>query len=75
VPWDNFLQDHIGELRTRTLILWGKEDTLVPIDVAEAFRDRIPGAQLIVYEDCGHVPMEEVSERSAAAVRAFMQSP
>jgi hypothetical protein len=30
---------------------------------------------LLVYEDCGHVPMEEVPERSAAAVRAFMQSP
>jgi pimeloyl-ACP methyl ester carboxylesterase len=42
-----------------TLILWGQEDTWVPLSAGERLYALIPGAELIVYPEVGHLPMEE----------------
>jgi len=68
LAWDSEIADHLGEIDVPTLILWGKEDRLVPVSVAYEFEKRIPGSELIVYDGVGHIPMEEVPERSAATV-------
>ena len=73
-PFDSYVQDHVTEIKTRTLILWGDKDTLVPPDAGEAYRDAIKGSQFILYHDVGHLPMNEVPERSAEAVRAFLEA-
>jgi len=62
----------IGEIATPTLILWGREDRLIPVEAARAFARRMPDATVIVYDRIGHVPMEEAADRSAADVRAFL---
>ena len=43
-----------------TLIVWGEEDTVIPIRDGYTLRDSIPGSRLMVIKDCGHVPQEEV---------------
>ncbi|MBY0521052.1 MAG: alpha/beta hydrolase [Sphingomonas sp.] len=60
-------------LKMPVLILWGAQDHLIPVSSARWLHDNIPGSKLIVYPDAGHVPMEEVADRSAADVRAFLQ--
>ena len=55
-----------------TLILWGALDAWIPVAHADRFRKAIPGAQLIVYPGVGHVPMEELPERTVADVEAFL---
>jgi pimeloyl-ACP methyl ester carboxylesterase len=72
---DSFVADHVSEIKVPTLIIWGDRDTLVPIDAGEAYRDAIKGSQFIVYRDVGHIPMEEVADRSAEAVRVFLEKP
>jgi len=62
----------ISKVRARTLLLWGKKDRLIPVEHATRFAKAIPGAHLIVYEGVGHVPMEEIGERSAADVDSFL---
>jgi pimeloyl-ACP methyl ester carboxylesterase len=62
----------ISKVRARTLLLWGEKDRLIPVEHATRFAKAIPGAQLIVYEAVGHVPMEEIGERSAADVDSFL---
>ena len=64
--------DHLGEIRVPTLVLSGMEDTLVPVQAARLFHERIPGSVIIEYPRVGHIPMEEIPERSAADVRAFL---
>lgn len=59
-------------IETPTLILWGDKDGLIPVSAAHEFKKRIPQAELVILENVGHVPMEEVPEESAAAVRAFL---
>ena len=55
-----------------TLILWGGADKLLPVAGADWFARTIPGAKRIVYPGVGHLPMEEVADRSTADVRAFL---
>jgi pimeloyl-ACP methyl ester carboxylesterase len=74
-PIDVSAVERLGEIRAPTLVLWGSEDKLVPVEAAEIFHARIPGSRVIVYPDVGHVPMEEVAARSAADTLAFLLSP
>jgi pimeloyl-ACP methyl ester carboxylesterase len=64
----------IPKVRAPTLILWGSLDRLIPVEHAERFRRAIPGASSIVYQGIGHVPMEEIPERSAADAGGFVLS-
>jgi pimeloyl-ACP methyl ester carboxylesterase len=59
-------------LRVPTLVLWGREDRLIPVGHASRFLDAIPGAELVLYDGVGHVPMEEIGERSARDVDDFL---
>jgi pimeloyl-ACP methyl ester carboxylesterase len=62
----------LSSLRVPTLVLWGREDRLIPVSHASRFVEAIPGAELVLYEKVGHVPMEEIGERSAADVERFL---
>lgn len=59
-------------IETPTLILWGDKDGLIPVSAAHEFKKRIPQAELVISQNVGHVPMEEVPEESAASVRRFL---
>jgi pimeloyl-ACP methyl ester carboxylesterase len=62
----------IRELRVPTLVLWGARDRLIPVDAARRFGADIPGARVIVYDDLGHLPMEEDPQRTGADVETFL---
>ncbi|HWA91614.1 MAG TPA: alpha/beta hydrolase [Rhizomicrobium sp.] len=70
--WDTYVRDHTAALKMPVLILWGAEDALIPVAVAHDWSKAVPGAKLIVYPKTGHIPMEEVADRSAGDVRAFL---
>ncbi len=67
-----YVKDHTGALKMPTLILWGEQDHLIPVAMAGVWHKLLPGSKLIVYPQTGHIPMEEVADRSAADVRAFL---
>lgn len=71
-PFDTFVADNASKIIAPTLILWGREDTLTPRDMGEAYNAAIRGSKLVVYNDVGHIPMEEVPDRSASTVRDFL---
>jgi pimeloyl-ACP methyl ester carboxylesterase len=71
LPYEPEPSTHLGALKMPVLILWGREDRLIPVHSAEVFQAALPQAQLIIYDQCGHIPMEERAERSAADVLAF----
>ncbi len=67
--------DRLGSIRVPTLILWGAKDPNIAVSGADWFAQRIPGSVKIVYPAVGHVPMEEVPDRSAADLDAFLSAP
>jgi pimeloyl-ACP methyl ester carboxylesterase len=62
----------LATLRMPVLLLWGREDRMVPVSNAADYQAVIPQAQLLVLEGVGHVPMEEAPLRSLAPVAAFL---
>jgi pimeloyl-ACP methyl ester carboxylesterase len=64
----------VAKVRAPTLILWGSLDRLIPVEHAERFHRAIAGSALIVYPGVGHVPMEEIPDRSAADASRFVLS-
>ncbi len=67
------LQDSIRFIQTATLILWGEKDTWIPVANAHRFHDAIKGSQLHIFTDAGHVPMEEIPEKSVQTALDFLQ--
>jgi pimeloyl-ACP methyl ester carboxylesterase len=61
-------------LRTPVLFLWGDKDQLMPVNIGYRAVERIPGAQLVVLDGCGHQPQVEHPDRFAAAVIAFARA-
>jgi len=62
----------LATLKVPTLILWGAKDQLIPVADAARFAHDVAGAQVKIYDDLGHVPMEEDGARTVADVRAFL---
>jgi pimeloyl-ACP methyl ester carboxylesterase len=46
----------LGRLTMPTLIVWGREDRIVPLECAELFRAAIPASRLAIIDRCGHFP-------------------
>jgi pimeloyl-ACP methyl ester carboxylesterase len=52
-------RDRLSEIRSPTLIVWGENDSVVPVRDAEEYERLIPDSRKVVMEDTGHVPMAE----------------
>jgi pimeloyl-ACP methyl ester carboxylesterase len=57
-----------------TFILWGERDRIIPVALGRRLSGQIPGAasQMVVLKDCGHVPQEEMPERTAELIGDFL---
>lgn len=63
----------LRRIKAPTLVVWGRQDRLVPLAHGEAYRDAIRGAQLRVIERCGHAPQVERPDQFVALVEEFLQ--
>jgi pimeloyl-ACP methyl ester carboxylesterase len=55
-----------------TLIVWGRQDAIVPLSAAEVYHTSIPGSQLVVLDNCGHHPEIEQADEFVRHVQAFL---
>jgi pimeloyl-ACP methyl ester carboxylesterase len=62
-------------IRAPTLLVWGDRDPLVPFALADAWREALPSARLVVIRGAGHVPMVERPQQSVEALREFLDKP
>jgi pimeloyl-ACP methyl ester carboxylesterase len=62
-----------GAVRAPTLLVWGREDRLIPPPTGLRLSERIAGAKLVVLPDAGHVPQEEAPEAFAREVAGFLE--
>jgi pimeloyl-ACP methyl ester carboxylesterase len=69
---DARLVPQIKDIKQPVLILWGARDSWVLPKYDARFKADLPAATLIMYEDLGHVPMEEAPARTAADARRFL---
>ena len=68
------LDNQLVNIKVPTLVVWGKQDNLLPIAAGERYAAGIPGAKLVSFDKCGHVPSTEKTEEFLAAVNGFLGS-
>ena len=64
--------EQLKTLQTPTLVMWGREDKLLPLASGRHFVAQIPGAHFQIIDDCGHAPSMEQPHAYLAALSAFL---
>lgn len=73
---EDFLDDTVKTIKRPTLIIWGREDGLVPLAEGERFHKDIAGSKLVVFDQCAHVPnLEKPGEFNAAVLKFLSENP
>jgi len=67
-----FEDSKLASIHVPTLVMWGRQDELIPLASGEKLRDGIGGAKLVVFEQCGHVPQIEKSDQFNRALLEFL---
>jgi pimeloyl-ACP methyl ester carboxylesterase len=60
------------QIRTPTLLLWGKKDRLIPYGNAADYLAALPNATLVSFAELGHVPHEEAPAESLKPLEKFL---
>jgi pimeloyl-ACP methyl ester carboxylesterase len=70
---EDMLDGKLAAIKQPVLLVWGREDGLTTLArEGERFKREIPHAQLVVFEQCGHVPQVEKAAEFNAAVLKFL---
>ena len=65
----------LARIACSTLVLCGRQDQLTPLEEHQEMATAIPGADLVVVEDCGHMSTLERPEAVTAAMRTWLLAP
>jgi pimeloyl-ACP methyl ester carboxylesterase len=68
-------EDTVRSIRTRTLLVHGREDKVIPVDVALNMIKLLPDADLAVFARCGHWTQIERADDFNNLIRQFFSGP
>ena len=64
--------ERIPRIACPTLIVWGSDDQVIPVQDAHEYAALIPGASVEIFDDTGHVPMVERPARFNRVLEGFL---
>ena len=62
-----------GTANSPSLIVWGRNDQVVPISTAGVYQRSMKNSRVVIFEACGHRPEVEASEGFVREVKNFLQ--
>jgi pimeloyl-ACP methyl ester carboxylesterase len=68
----DWLNGTLGRADMPVLVIWGKQDALIPVAYAAALAAEFPRAELKVLDGCGHVPIADCPEAFDRALVTFL---
>jgi pimeloyl-ACP methyl ester carboxylesterase len=68
------LPAHLHRVQCPTLLVWGRDDKLIPLAHGQEYAKLIPGARLEIIERCGHMLPYEKSDEFVRMATQFLQS-
>ena len=71
---EDLLDGKLREIRAPVLIVWGKQDALIPLMCGEEMHRQIPHSVLAVFEGAGHLAPAECSGRVLPEIVQFLQA-
>jgi pimeloyl-ACP methyl ester carboxylesterase len=72
LPYDPLSEAEIAGVKTPTLILWGEEDRLIPVEAGRWLDKVMPNSTLVVYPKIGHLPQEEAVDATLADLKPWL---
>jgi pimeloyl-ACP methyl ester carboxylesterase len=66
------LEPELARLNVPTLILWGNQDALIPLEAGRKLNALIKNSKLVIFDHCGHVPQEEMPARTVDEITKFI---
>lgn len=71
--YDNAV-DRLRAITCPTLLIWGKQDRVTPLETGQEFLTYLPHADFITFDHCGHTPMTEHPKQFMTAVTQWWQT-
>jgi pimeloyl-ACP methyl ester carboxylesterase len=68
---EDVLDDRLSAIAKPTLILWGRDDKVIPVRFAVRFNKEIKASKLHLIDNCGHMPHVECAEKFNDALLQF----
>lgn len=65
----------IGDSKIPTLIIWGRQDRLIPLEYFRPFQESISGSSVVIVEDAGHAPFAEKPAIACQLLHKFLFAP
>ena len=71
--WNLFpIETDLTRIQAPSLIIWGAEDRLIPLAAGRKMNSLIKDSRLVIFDNCGHLPQEEMPERVVAEITKFI---
>lgn len=70
----DLLAEDLQTIQKPCLLIWGREDRVVPLKVGERLTADLPQSQLIILEQTGHLLPEEEPEKVSHLIKDFLKS-
>ena len=71
--YDPALERRLERINCPTLIVWGRDDRLIPKVYGETLHRLIAHSELITLEGTGHMPMLEIPDEWSSVIREFLR--
>jgi len=68
------LEKELPNIKAQTLILWGDQDKVLDVSSVPVFEKGLKNHKTVIIKDCGHLPMLEKPQETAAQYIAFIKS-
>ena len=62
----------LGSVETPTLVVWGRQDRVVPLECGPRYADALPNARLEIIDDCGHAADLDQPDALGALISNFV---
>ena len=68
------MANELPKIKTPTAIIWGKQDTVTPPNVAKEFHELLPDSNLYWIDKCGHAPMMEHPQKFNTILENWLEA-
>ena len=75
LTYQDVLDGKLQGIKAPVLIIWGKQENLIPLSVGEQMKQQLPNASLVVCTDSGHLAVYECWNKLEPEVAKFLSSP
>ena len=70
----NYLSLPVSSIKVPVLLIWGANDTWVPLSQGEKLQAEFPNSKLVTIEQAGHLPLEENVKATNQQIGEFLKS-